>query len=116
MIDYLVDDNFDIVLPLQKVTSASDLLFQQVKLLLNTWQGEFPYDVRMGIGYEQKILGLQSVDVTEIEIEYFKKISVLQFFKSMNNFSVSLNANRELLISFSVTSTENQIEIFNQVV
>ena len=115
MIDYKVNDTFDIILPLQKTTTESDLLFQQVKLILNTYEGEFPYDVRMGMAYEEKILGLDGVDVTEIEIEYYKKISILQFFSSMNNFSVTLNTNRELLISFSITSTENQTENFNQV-
>ena len=115
MIDYLVNEDFDIVLPLQKVTIESDLLFQQTRLILNTWEGDFPYDVRMGIAYESKILGVSGVDVTEIEIEYYKKISVLQFFKSMNNFNIERNSNRELLISFSVTSTDNQTQSFNQV-
>lgn len=115
MIDYLVDENFDIVLPLQKVTNESDLLFQQVRLLLNTWTFDFPYDVTMGIDYEGKILGTQSVDVTEIEIEYYSKVSALQYFKTLTNFAISQNAQRELLISFDVTSTENQTQNFTQV-
>jgi len=116
MIDYLVDENFDVVLPLQKVTDISTLLFQQVRLLLNTWTGEFPYDNRMGIAYEEKVIGTSSIDVTEIEIEYFSKISVLQYFKSMDNFAIETTAQRELLISFSVTSTDGSTETFEQVV
>ena len=115
MIDYLVDENFDIVLPLQKVTNESDLLFQQVRLLLNTWTFDFPYDVTMGIDYEGKILGTQNVDATEIELEYYAKVSKLQYFKTLTNFAISQNAQRELIISFDVTSIENQTQNFTQV-
>ncbi len=116
MIDYLVDENFDVVLPLQKVTDKSTLLFQQVRLILNTWTKEFPYDILMGIAYEEKVIGTSNIDVTEIEIEYFSKISVLQYFQSMDNFSIETTAQREILISFSVTSTDGSTETFTQVV
>ena len=115
MIDYLVDDNFDVVLPLQKVTDPNDLLFQQVRLLLHTWQEDFPYDVTMGIPYEQKILGISKVDVTDIETIYYNKISKLVHFKTIENFKIERNANRELLITFDVVSLDNVSQTFEQV-
>ena len=115
MIDYLVDDDFDIVLPLQKVSNISDLLFQQIKLLLETWQGDFLYDITMGIGYEQKIINSKDIDVTEIELEYYEKISKLIGFKRLSNFNISVDSSRNINISFDVYSIENKYQNFTQV-
>ena len=115
MIDYLVDSNFDVVLPLQKISNISDLLFQQVTLLLETWQGDFPYDTTMGIGYEQKIINSKDIDVTEIELEYYEKVSKLIGFKRLSNFNISIDEVRNITISFDVYSTENKYQTFTQV-
>lgn len=115
MIDYLVDDNFDIVLPLKKVTSESDLLFQQVRLILNTWTKDFPYDITAGIPYEDRILGVD-IDATDIEVIYYKKISKLIYFKNLENFSISVDANRNINITFDVYATDGTSQTFEQVV
>jgi hypothetical protein len=115
MTDYLVDENFDIVLPLVKLTTESDILFQQVRLLLHTWQTDFFYDTRMGMPYEQSILGLSNVDATDIEVIYYNKISKLQYFKKIENFSINRNAQREILISFDCYATNDKYKTFEQV-
>jgi hypothetical protein len=114
MTDYAVDTNFDITLPLQKLTLESDILFQQARLLLHTWQGDFPYDVRMGMPYEQSLLGVNDVDATDIESIYYNKISKLQYFQSIKNFQITTTAQRELLISFDVYATNGQSQNFSQ--
>lgn len=116
MTDYLVDDNFDIVLPLTKITDPNDLLFQQVRLLLHTWQRDFVYDVRAGMPYEDQILGVKSVDATDLEVIYYKKISVLEHFKTLQNFKIERTAQRELIISFDVVSLDNKSQNFTQAV
>jgi hypothetical protein len=115
MIDYEIKENFDIVLPLTKVTDISDLLFQQVSLLLNTWTGDFVYDIRMGIDYEGKIINSQNIDVTEIEIEYYNKVSKLINFKKLENFGISVDETRNITITFDVYSIENKYQTFEQV-
>ena len=115
MIDYLVDENFDIVLPLQKVTNESDLLFQQVRLLLDTWTNDFPYDINAGIPYSETILSGGDIDVAQIETIYFQKISVLQYFNSLENFEIELDSNRNITISFTVRSTSGTSQNFEQV-
>ncbi len=116
MIDYLVNDNFDVVLPLQKVTDKSDLLFQQVRLILNTWTNDFPYDITAGIPYDESILGTSNVDASDIEIIYYQKISKLVYFKNLENFSISRNSNRELIISFEVFAVNGDSQTFTMVV
>ena len=116
MTDYLVDENFDIVLPLQKLTDKATLLFQQVRLLLHTWQEDFVYDIRSGMPYEQKILGTNSVDATDIEVIYYKKISVLEYFKTIQNFKIERTAQRELMISFDVVAENGASQNFTQAV
>jgi hypothetical protein len=115
MIDYLVDENFDIVLPLQKVTYPSDLLFQQVRLLLETFTNDFVYDVTAGMPYDESILSGGDVNIAEFESIYYKKISALVYFGSMENFTISLESNRELRISFSVFSSSGESQFFEQV-
>lgn len=114
MTDYLVDDNFELVLPLQKITQPSTLLFQQVRLLLHTWQTDFVYDTRMGMPYEQSILGINDVDATDIEVIYYKKISKLEYFKTIENFNIERTAQRELLISFDVIAQDGASQNFTQ--
>ena len=111
--DYQVNDNFDIDIPLVKVTDISTLLFQQVRLILDTWTGEFPYDITAGMPYKTDILG-GNVDGTNIERIYYDKISVLQGFKSLENFSISQSSDRTLTISFDVTSTAGDAQNFIQ--
>lgn len=113
MFDYFVDDNIDIVLPLVKITDPDALLFQQVILLLNTWTSDFVYDINAGIDYEGKMLGID-VDVTDIEIEYYNKISVLPFFKSLDNFSIEQTVDRNIIVSFDVTSQNDITQTFTQ--
>lgn len=116
MTDYLIDSNFHLVLPLQKITSENDLLFQQVRLLLHTWETDFVYDVTTGMPYEQSILGIGSVDATELEVIYYNKLSKLQYFKTMENFKIETTSKRELLISFDVISLNGVSQNFYQVV
>lgn len=116
MTDYLVDNDFDVVLPLQKVTDKATLLFQQVRLLLHTWQADFVYDIRTGMPYEQSILGTKNVDATDLEVIYYKKISVLEYFKTINNFRIERTAERELIISFDVVAQNGASQNFVQVV
>jgi hypothetical protein len=115
MIDYLVDDDFDIVLPLQKVTDPSDLLFQQIRLLLETFTDDFVYDVTAGMPYDESILSGGDVNVAELESIYYSKISSLAYFGSMENFTIELESNRELKISFSVFSSSGESQTFEQV-
>jgi aminopeptidase C len=115
MTDYLIDDNLDIILPLTKITDISDLLFQQVVLLLNTWTSDFVYDITMGIDYEGKIINSRDIDVTEIEIEYYSKVSKLQNFKKIENFGIKVTEVREIIITFDVYSIENKFQTFEQV-
>ena len=115
MTDYKMDDNFDLILPLQKITEPSDLLFQQVLLLLHTWQEDFVYDITMGMPYEQSILGINDVDATDIEVIYYKKISKLEYFKTIENFKIETNPQRELLISFDVVALDGAKKNFTQV-
>ena len=106
MIDYKIENigigTFDIVLPIEKITNNDDLLFQQVKLILNTYLKEFPYDITMGIPYQQ-ILN-KEFDLTTIEKIFFNKISVLFYFKEMKNFTIDIDINRNYNINFTVVS------------
>lgn len=113
MFDYRVDDNLELILPLEKVTDYNELLFQQVRLLLNTWTADFPYNINNGIDYEGKMLGID-VDVTDIEVEYYEKISALKYFKSLDNFAIEQTTDRNLKISFDVTSQDDTTETFTQ--
>lgn len=115
MIDYLVDENFDVVFPLQKVTDESDLLFQQVRLLLETFTNDFPYDITAGMPYNETILSGGDVDIAQLETIYFKKISALQYFDSLDNFEIELDASRNIKISFTVRSISGASQNFEQV-
>ena len=114
MIDYAIeetDTGFDITIPLTKVSDYSTLLFNQVRLLLDTYLEEFPYDSTQGIDYES-FVG-DNTDLTSIKSKYYSKIKNLQYFSSMTNFAVNIDG-RKLEISFTVTSTEGDSEDFAQ--
>ena len=115
MIDYKLD-NFDLVLPLEKVTEASTLLFQQVELLLNTYTYDFPYDITAGMPYDESIINGRDVDATDIETIYYRKISVLQYFYDMRDFAIKITGDRNMEITFKVYSTDNQSQTFSQVI
>jgi len=95
-IDYTVSEitegSFDINLPLEKTVDQGDILFQQVDLLLNTYEEEFLYDITQGMPYED-ILG-QNFDLTSIETIYYDRISTLIYFKDLTNFKVDIDKNR----------------------
>lgn len=116
MIDYLIDDNLDLVLPLQKVTEQSALLFQQVQLLLETYTFDFPYDTTAGMPYDESILTGRDVDATELETIYYRKISALEYFYKMTDFNIAISSDRNMSISFKVYSEDGYSESFNQVV
>ena len=115
-IDYTVTEtsegNFDLNLPLSKTVDKADLLFQQVDLLLNTYQKEFLYDITQGMPYED-ILG-QDFDLTSIETIYYDRISLLIYFKDLIEFKVDVDSTRTILISFKVVALDNTIQSFNQ--
>lgn len=114
-IDYAIQETnegeFDLILTLEKVTSESDLLFQQVDLLLNTYTGEFLYDTTDGMPYDD-ILG-QNFDLTSLENLYYDKISVLTYFQDLRDFQVNIDSDRKLNISFDVFATNGQSQNFN---
>lgn len=112
--DYRLDENLELIIPLEKVTDQSELLFQQVRLLLRTWTGDFVYDVNAGMPYDGKILK-GDIDVTDIQRIYYAKISVLVGFSSIENFSILVDNNRGINISFDVISLDGQSETFGQV-
>jgi len=114
-IDYEVTEieegQFDIDLPLTKVTNQVDLLFQQVDLLLETFTGEFLYDVTQGMPYDD-ILD-KSFDLTSLETIYYDKIKVLVYFKDMQDFIIDIEQDRNYLISFVVIAQNDASQSFN---
>ena len=104
----------DIVVPLIKLEESSQILFQQVDLLLDNWEGDFLYDITSGIPYE-KIQDKKFV-LERIENLYYTKLSRLKYFKDISDFNVQLSKQRELRISFCVTATSNTKRIYNTVV
>lgn len=114
MIDYEIettDTGYDITLPLTKISEASTLLFNQVRLLLDTYTGEFLYDNTQGIDYDS-FLG-DNTDLTTLRSKYYSKIKNLEYFGSMTDFKVDVT-NRKLEISFTVTSSDGDSEDFEQ--
>ena len=111
--DYRVDENLEIIIPLEKVTDQSELLFQQVRLLLRTWTNDFPYDITAGMPYDGKILS-GDIDATNIQRIYYAKISVLEGFGSLENFAFEVDRNRNINISFDVVSLDGQSQTFTQ--
>lgn len=118
MIDYKVkriQNGYDVELPLAKISNKDDLLFQQVELLLDTWLGEFVYDVSLGIDYKS-FLG-NEIDLTNIERTYYDKISKLLYFGKMENFKIDIDRNnRKLKISFDIVSVNESTQTFNQTI
>ena len=114
-IDYTVletsEGEFDITLPLSKTIEQSDLLFQQVDLLLNTYAGEFLYDITQGMPYDD-ILG-KNFDLTALETVYYARISVLIYFKDLLDFQVDIDGNRNLITSFNVVAVDNTTQSFS---
>ena len=68
----------DIVVPLVKLEESSQLLFQQVDLLLDNWEGDFLYDITSGIPYED--IFEKKYVLERLESLYFKKLSKLKYF------------------------------------
>jgi len=111
--DYRIDEDLEIIIPLEKVTDQSELLFQQVRLLLRTWTGDFLYDVNAGMPYDGKILR-GDIDATNIQRIYYAKISVLEGFGDLVNFAFAVSPDREINISFDVVSLDGQSQTFTQ--
>jgi len=115
IIDYKTSEQnegeFDIELPLSKITSRDDLLFQQVELLFSTYTEDFAYDETMGIPYEQILR--KDFDLTSLETIYYGKIKVLVYFKDFLNFKIDIDSTRNYLISFDVVSENNITQNFN---
>jgi len=114
-IDYAVQETsegeFDLVLPLAKTFEISDLLFQQVDLLLNTYTNEFLYDITQGMPYDD-LLG-KSFDLTTLETVYYGKISPLVYFNDLIDFQVDITAQRVIEISFKVVAVDGNSQEFN---
>ena len=114
-IDYKVNETeegqFDIILPLTKVVLQEDLLFQQVDLLLETYTGEFLYDITQGMPYDD-ILD-KSFDLTTLETIYYDKIKVLVYFKDMQDFLIDIDQDRNYLISFTVVAENDVTQSFS---
>lgn len=107
-----VEGEFDIVMPLTKITDKADILFQQVDLLLNTYLKEFLYDTTMGMPYDD-ILG-KNFDLTQLETIYYDKISVLIYFKEFLDFQIDIDEQRSINISFTVVAEDNTTQTFTQ--
>lgn len=114
-IDYKTEEidtgQFDIVLPLTKIFTQEDMLFQQVQLILNTYTKEFLYDITMGMPYDSMLD--KKFDVTETEGIYYEKISVLIYFKDMHSFVMDIDQDRNYLISFTVVSQNDVSQEFS---
>ena len=114
-IDYntteISEGEFDITLPLEKVSANEDLLFQQVDLLLETFEGEFVYDVTQGMPYDDILE--KSFDLTSLETIYYDKIKVLVYFKDLQDFQIDIDSNRNYLISFVVVAENDATQSFN---
>ncbi len=100
----------DIILPLTKITQKSQLLFQEVDLLLDTWTGEFLYNIENGIPYEPILEGMIPLD--RIEPIYFNQISKLKNFLYMDDFKATMGKNRELTVSMCITSIYDDSRYF----
>ena len=114
-IDYNVSEisegEFDITLPLEKVSEYSDLLFQQVELLLETYQGEFVYDTTQGMPYDDILE--KSFDLTSLETVYYDKIKVLVYFKDLQDWDIDIDSDRNYLISYVVVAQNDVTTSFN---
>jgi len=113
-IDYQVTETeegqFDVVLPLTKVTTQEDLLFQQVDLLLETYTEEFVYDITQGMPYDDILT--KGFDLTTLETVYYDKIKVLVYFKDMTDFLIDIDEDRNYLISFVVVAQNDATQSF----
>jgi len=105
------EGEFDIVIPLEKVVAFEDLLFQQVDLLLETWAGEFVYDITQGMPYEEILE--KSFDLTSIESVYYDRIKELVYFKDLQDFAIDIDLDRNYLISFVVVAQNDATQNFN---
>lgn len=103
---------FDITLPLSKNTAKADLLFQQVELLLNSYAGDFLYDITQGMPYD-RLLG-EAFDLTELERAYYDRISTLIYFKDIDNFDIDIDNERNINVSFRVIAEDNTSQQFEQ--
>jgi len=105
------EGEFDIAIPLEKVVAFEDLLFQQVDLLLETWKGEFVYDITQGMPYEEILE--KSFDLTSIESVYYDRIKELVYFKDLQDFAIDIDSDRNYLISFVVVAQNDATQNFN---
>jgi len=105
------EGEFDIDLPLVKVTKEEDLLFQQVDLILNTYTKEFVYDVTLGMPYDDILT--KGFDFTSLESLYYAKISKLIYFKDMQDFLLDIDNKRNMNISFTVFALNNVNQNFS---
>ena len=105
------EGNFDIEIPLTKVTAKEDLLFQQVDLLLNTYTEEFLYDITLGMPYDDILK--KDFDLTGLQSLYYAKISALVYFKDMTDFLLDIDENRNYLVSFTVIAENEATQTFS---
>lgn len=107
----VTEGEFDITLPLEKVTAKEDLLFQQVELLLNTYTEEFLYDITMGMPYKDILK--KDFDLTTLESLYYDKIKVLVYFKDLQDFLLDIDENRNYIVSFTVIAENEATQTFS---
>ena len=105
------EGNFDLTIPLTKITQKEDLLFQQVDLILNTYTGEFLYDINLGMPYDDVLK--KGFDLTRLETLYYGKISALVYFKDMTKFILDVDENRNYLVNFTVIAENNATQNFS---
>ena len=105
------EGEFDIDMPLVKVTAKEDLLFQQVDLLLNTYTEEFLYDITLGMPYDEILK--KDFDLTSLESLYYAKISVLIYFKDIQDFLLDIDENRNYNVTLTVIAENEASQTFS---
>lgn len=89
-------------------------LSQAIGIKLKTIKGEWFLDITQGIPYFTHIFG-QHRSVSYIREVMVSEILSISGVKEVNNFSVSMESNRKLLISFDVVFSNGQSSSFTEV-
>lgn len=98
------EGKFDIDFPFVTVKD-DDLFFQQVELLMESYLGEWVYDITRGIDFD--VLNGKDLNYKKIENEFYSKISRLVNFGKMSNFEIKTDTNRNVIVSMDLTSSSN---------
>ena len=89
-------------------------LSQTISIKLKTIKGEWFLDTTQGIPYFTHIFG-QHRSASYIRELIVPKILSINGIKKVNNFSVSMESNRKLLISFDVVFSNGQSLYFTEI-